>query len=316
MKKILAFASLILAFLLLLPLTVLGQPSKPTIESVEVEKINPVKTFKILRTEKNEVEEISYNDYIFGVVAAEMPALYEPDALKAQAVAAHTFALHRSVSNKEKGYDITDNFEVDQAFITETAAKEKWGDKADEYIKKIKTAVKETQNLALTCNGEIILSAYHAISERKTEDCKNVWGGERSYLVSVDSVGDKLSPNFISTKTVTKDEIKTLFADLNLTDDHTVYFKEIKKTDAGRVLTLKMCENEVTGAVIREKLDLRSACFDVKFENDAFTFTVYGYGHGVGMSQYGANYMAQQGADFKEILCHYYTGCEITEIKS
>ncbi len=315
MKKIMAFTSLILAFLLLLPLTVLGQPLKPTIESVEVEKINPVKTFKILRTEKNVVEEISYNDYIFGVVAAEMPALYELDALKAQAVAAHTFVLHRSVSNKENGYDITDNFEVDQAFITETEAKEKWGEKAEEYIKKIKTAVNETQNLALTFNGEIILSAYHAISSGKTEDCQNVWGGNYSYLISVDSVGDKLSPDYISTKTVSKDEIKTIFADLNLNEDPSTYFKEINKADTGRVLTLKMCETEITGAQIREKLDLRSCCFDVKFENDTFTFTVYGYGHGVGMSQYGANYMAQQGANFKEILCHYYTGCEITEIK-
>ena len=98
-----------------------------------------------------------------------------------------------------------------------------------------------------------------------------------------------------------------------VTDDHTAYFKEIKKTDAGRVLTLKMCENEVRGADIREKLDLRSACFDVKFENDAFTFTVYGYGHGVGMSQYGANYMAKQGNTYKEILGWYYKGCSIAK---
>lgn len=316
MKKILGFTSVILVFLLLLPLTVLGQPSKATaIGKVEISDITPQKTFKVLRSDTNEVEEFSYDDYIFGVVAAEMPALYEIEALKAQAVAAHTFTLHRMAANENKDYDITDNFKVDQAFITESEAREKWGGNADEYIKKIRSAVSDTKNLALTCGGEIILSAYHSVSSGKTEDCKNVWGSDKSYLKSVDSVGDKLSPNYISTKTVTLSEIKALFPDLTLTDNLGEYFKDIKKTDAGRVLSLKICQNEIKGEDIREKLDLRSACFDVSCNENTFTFTVYGYGHGVGMSQNGANYMAQQGADFKEILCHYYTGCEIKEIK-
>ncbi len=317
MKKVLSFTAIILSFLLLLPLTVLGQPAKTTQkpETVEAEKITPQKSFKILISDTEEVKEISYNDYIFGVVAAEMPALYEIEALKAQAVAAHTFTLHRMVSNKDKGYDITDDFTVDQAFISEEDARAKWCENADDYIKKIKTAVSDTQNLALIYDGEIILSAYHAISSGKTEDCQNVWGGKRPYLVSKDSIGDKLSPNYISEKTVTLEELKALFPDLKLTNSTADYFKEIKKTDAGRVMTFKLCGNEITGATLREKLDLKSACFDVKATDSGFCFTVYGYGHGVGMSQNGANYMAQQGADFKEILCHYYTGCEIREIK-
>ncbi len=315
MKKIFCFTLIMLIFLLLLPLTVLGQPSKPLAEGVALQEITPQKSFKILRSETGKIEVISYNDYIFGVVAAEMPALYEAEALKAQAVAAHTFALYRTVMNKDKDYDITDNFKIDQAFITEKAAREKWGEGADEYVKKIKAAVSDTENLALTYGGEIILSAYHAISSGKTEDCKNVWGGEYPYLLSVDSVGDKLSPDYISTKSVTLQEIKSLFPDLALSDDINAYFKEPQKTDAGRVIRLKICGNEVTGSELREKLDLRSASFDVKCENNTFSFTVYGYGHGVGMSQYGANYMAQQGADFKEILLHYYKDCEIKEIK-
>lgn len=316
MKKVLCMASLILVFLLLLPLTVLGQPSKPTAtDTVRVEEIAPSKTFKILRTATNKVEEITYEDYIFGVVAAEMPALYEIEALKAQAVAAHTFTLHRKNTNKDKGYDITDNFKVDQAFITIESAREKWGDNADEYVKKIKSAVSDTQNLALTYNGEIILSAYHAISSGKTEDCQNVWGGSRPYLTSVLSIGDKLSPNYISTKEITLQEVKALFPDLKLTDNTSDYFKGITKTDAGTVKTLTICGNEISGSTLREKLDLHSSCFDVSCKNGVFTFTVYGYGHGVGMSQNGANYMAQQGADFKEILCHYYKGCKIENIK-
>lgn len=317
MKKIFAFSVAVATLLLILPLTVLGQPSK--IEnvsiSVKVEDITPSKSFKILISDTEEITEISYDDYIFGVVAAEMPALYEPEALKAQAVAAHTFALHRKATNSSKPYDITDDFTVDQAFITEEKAREKWGEKADEYITKIKGAVKDTKNLALTYNGEIALSVYHAISFGKTEDCKNVWGSSRPYLISVSSAGDKLSPNYISQKSITLAEFKALFKDLKLTDKPSDYFKDIKKTDADGIESVTICGNKITGSEIRKKLELRSSCFDVEYKDGAFHFTVYGYGHSVGMSQFGANYMAQQGADFEEILCHYYQGCKIEEIE-
>ena len=314
MKKVLSMAAIIAAFLLLLPLTVLGQPQKATLLNVKVSEIKPQKTFKILRTKTNVVEEISYDDYIFGVVAAEMPALYEAEALKAQAVAAHTFALHRQATNSDKEYDITDDFTIDQAFITIDEAAERWGDKADEYTKKIKAAVSATKNLAVTYNNEIILSVYHAISPGKTEDCKNVWGSDLPYLVSVSSVGDKLSSDYISSNTATLDDIKTLFPNLKLNNNPNDYFKNITKTNAGKIKTLTICGNQISGSEIREKLNLRSCFFEVSYKDNIFTFTVYGYGHGVGMSQNGANYMAQQGADFKEILCHYYTNCKIEEI--
>lgn len=317
MKKALIFSCVIAFLLLLLPLTVLGQPSttvKQTSAIVKKEEVSKAEAFKILRTDTDIIEEISYDDYIFGVVAAEMPASYEAEALKAQAVAAHTFALHRKATNRNREYDITDDFTVDQAFITEEKAREKWGAQADTYIEKIKTAVSDTKNLALTYNGEIALSVYHAISFGKTEDCKNVWGGSRAYLTSVSSAGDKLSPNFISKKAVTLKELKEIFKDLKLTDRPADYFKNIKKTEAGGIKSVTLCGNEVKGGEIRKRLDLHSSCFEVVYENGAFQFTVYGYGHGVGMSQNGANYMATQGADFKEILCHYYTGCKVEEI--
>lgn len=315
MKKILGISAIISVFLLLLPLTVLGQPSKFTKNTIQLEEITPTKTFKILRSETNKVEEISYEDYIFGVVAAEMPALYETEALKAQAVAAHTFALYRKATNSDKDYDITDNFKIDQAFITIDSAQNKWGENADEYTKKIRSAIKETKNLALTYNGEIILAVYHAISSGTTESCKNVWGSDRPYLISVSSIGDKLSNNYISTKEMSLQEIQKLFADLKLTNNPEDYFKNITKTEAGTVKSLTLCNNQISGYTLRKKLDLRSSCFDVSFKNNLFTFTVYGYGHGVGMSQNGANYMAQQGSDFKEILSHYYSGCKIEEIE-
>lgn len=315
MKKALSFSVLLIVFLLLLPLTVLGQPSTPVNDTVKIEEVTVTKYFKILNTDTNEISEISYDDYIFGVVAAEMPALYETEALKAQAVAAHTFALHRKATNSGKGYDITNDFTVDQAFITEGKAREKWGDNAEEYITKIRAAVEATKNLALTYNGEIALSVYHAISSGKTEDCKNVWGGSRPYLVSVESVGDKLSPNYLSEKSITPAELKKLFPNITFKGKENEYFKNLQKTPAGTVKTVSLCGTEIKGSELRKNLDLNSSCFDVTYKDGVFKFTVYGYGHGVGMSQNGANYMAQQGAEFEEILCHYYTGCKIEEIE-
>lgn len=314
MKKVLGFSALLIVFLLLLPLTVLGQPPIEVNDTVKIEEVKVTKTFKILNTQTNEVSEISYDDYIFGVVAAEMPALYEVEALKAQAVAAHTFALHRKVTNNGKGYDITNDFTIDQAFITEAKAREKWGDNAEEYIKKIKGAVTDTKNLALTYNDEIALSVYHAISPGKTEDCKNVWGGSRPYLISVESEGDKLSPNYVSEKSVTANELKKLFPDITFKGKEADYFKNAQKTPSGTVKCISICGNEINGSELRKVLDLHSSCFDVSYKDETFKFTVYGYGHGVGMSQNGANYMAQQGADFKKILYHYYKDCKIEEI--
>ena len=315
MKKALSFSALLIVILLLLPLTVLGQPSTPVNDTVKIEEVTATKYFKILNTDTNEISEISYDDYIFGVVAAEMPALYEPEALKAQAVAAHTFALHRKVTNSGKGYDITNDFTVDQAFITEGKAREKWGENAEEYITKIRAAVEATKNLALTYNGEIALSVYHAISSGKTEDCKNVWGGSRPYLISVESVGDKLSANFLSEKSFSASEIKNIFKNITFKGKESEYFKNLQKTPAGTVKSITVCGTEIKGSELRKALDLNSSCFDVTHKDGVFKFTVYGYGHGVGMSQNGANYMAQQGAEFEEILCHYYTGCKIEEIE-
>ena len=117
MKKVFSFSVIIITFLLLLPLTVLGQPTVTTEATVNIEKVEPIKSFKILNIDTNEISDVLYDDYIFGVVAAEMPALYEIEALKAQAVAAHTFALHRKATNSGKDYDITTDFRQDQAFI-------------------------------------------------------------------------------------------------------------------------------------------------------------------------------------------------------
>lgn len=266
--------------------------------------------FNLLRKESGKIEKISANDYLCGVLAAEMPASYETEALKAQAVAAYTFALYRKERTKEK-YDITDDYKTDQSYTPLSQAQEKWGEKSSEYTAKIKSAVASVSGMYLSYENKTALSVYHAISSGKTESCKEVWGNDIPYLVATDSAFDKTSPSYISTLTLSVAELKEKLKGYTITESTQDYFKNIKKTDSGRVKTLNLCGKEVTGSDIQKALYLRSASFDVVCQNDSFTFTVYGYGHGVGMSQYGANAMAKQGSSYKEILYHYYKGCKI-----
>ena len=313
MKKTFLCTAMLLAVLLLLPLTALNKTETQNFTSTQASAKLPqpskTTTFKVLISETNQVEEMSAKDYLFGVIAGEMPALYEEEALKAQAVCAYTFALWRQKANNDKPYDITDNFKTDQCYISREAALKKWGNNAEEYAQKIENAINSVENNALTYNGEIILSVYHAVSGGSTESSKNVWGNDYPYLQSVDSVGDKLAKNYISEVTVDTAKLKTL---LGVNEIKGNPFTDFTRTTAGTVKTVKACGKEYKGSEIREMFDLKSANFKAEFTGTAVTFTVYGYGHGVGMSQNGANYMAQQGSDYKQILAHYYKGCEIT----
>lgn len=313
MKKIFLLAVIVLAAMLLLPLTALENlevtpTSAPS--TTPLKSTNQTKTFKVLISSTNTVTEITADDYIFGVVAAEMPALYHEEALKAQAVCAYTFALWRQKENAEKEYDITDDFTVDQAYISRQAALEKWGENAEEYTKKIEKAINDTKNLTITHNKEIILSVYHAISCGSTESAENIWGKDYPYLKTVSSAGDKLADNYISTVTVNFETLKTTFGETEQPLNNC--FTDFNRSEQGTVISLKVFGKEYSGSEVRKLLNLKSQNFEVAYSEDGVTFTVYGYGHGVGLSQNGANYMANQGSTFKEILTHYYTNCEIT----
>ena len=320
MKKIIGCAFLVLASMLVLPLGVMkeSEPAFAPAMALGVTDENnsyQSKSFRVLDCETNTVTEMPANDYVFGVLAAEMPALYDKEALKAQAVAAYTFACYRQRENTDKNYDITTDFTLDQSFISEEKAREKWGDKADEYCTKLKNAVEETENNAVTYDGKPILAVYHAISSGVTEDCKNVWGGDYPYLRAVASPGDTLAPEYISKAVFSLDEIKNKLSErCKLSGEASDYFKNIERTPSNTVTCIEVCGTALSGAEIRSVFSLRSSNFEVSYKEGSFTFTVYGYGHGVGMSQYGADYMAKQGSDFKEILLHYYSGCRIEKL--
>ncbi len=282
---------------------------KPLLQPSEQE------SFRVLREDTGEVEEIGVIDYICGVVAAEMPAEYEPEALKAQAVAAYTFACHRKAARQDKDYDVTDTVS-DQAYISPDEQREKWGDGYDEYSQKIRAAVESVKGQLLTFEGKTILAAYHSISGGKTEAAVNVWGEGYPYLQSVESVGDVLSPNYLNTFVFTEDEIKAKLADkgVNFSGGADGWFKDKKTSDSGTVLSIKVCGTELKGKDIRKALGLKSANFDVAFADGKFTFTVRGYGHGMGMSQYGAQFMALQGSSYTEILNWYYPKATLQKI--
>lgn len=260
--------------------------------------------FKLLFHETGEIKEINATDYIVGVVAAEMPALYEEEALKAQAVAAYTFSCYRRDTSGEE-YHVSTDPATCQAYLTTTQLKEKWGDGYDEYYNKILNCVNAVEGEILCYGGGTALTLYHAISSGKTNDCADVWGKDLPYLKSVDSIGDKLNKDYISTAAFTAADLS---AKLGVSGNG---FQEIKKSGSGLVKSANFGSKTFSGAEIQKALGLRSAAFDIAQSGENYTFTVYGYGHGVGMSQSGADYMAKQGATYREILAHYYKGAKI-----
>lgn len=310
MKNLYGYLSVFLCLvLLLLPLI----PSKSEAKAVNTLPLDtqPEQLFRLKDADTGEITKISAKDYIIGVVSAEMPALYHEEALKAQAVASYTFALYRKEENKDKDYDITTSSSLDQAYITNEAAKEKWGDKYSVYSEKISNAVTSVLGQTVTYDGKCALTVYTAISGGKTEAAKNIWGKDISYLTPVESIGDLLSPDYLSTASFTEAQIIEKIPELK-DIPYKNWFLSPQYSDSGTVLNMKFGDKTIEGSKIRDCLSLKSANFDVVFENNTFNFNVRGYGHLVGMSQYGANYMALQGSTYTEILKWYYKGCEIS----
>ncbi len=273
-----------------------------------------ISTVKVMSASSKNITEMSIRDYLIGVVAAEINPAYHEEAIKAQAVAAHTkleyTKLHKTDTLEDA--DITDSAATHQGYLTEDEQKEKWGENYETYRKKIEKCVDEVLNVIIEYDGEPINAVFHSISNGQTENASDVWGGDYPYLVSVRSAGDKLSPAYSSEVTVTSDEFMKLVtekgADLGETPENWV--EKITNTETGMVKEIVIGGKTFKGTEIRSIFGLKSSTFAVKYDNGNFIFTVCGYGHGVGMSQYGADYMARQGFSYEEILKHYYKNTE------
>lgn len=287
-------------------------------EAIEVVENVDVSTVKVMSVNSKNITEMSLNDYLLGVIAAEMNPTYHEEAIKAQVIASHTLLLYVKKHRNDtlQNADITDDSTQHQAFLTTEQQKEKWGDNYDIYISKISMCIDEVINLTLQYDNEYINSVFHSMSNGRTENAKDVWGGDYPYLISVPSVGDTLSPAHISNVTVSaadlKDKLKSY--EIKFEDKPEKWIKEITTTDTGMVKSIKIGDKDFKGTDIRNIFQLKSSTFTVEYKDDKFIFTVKGYGHGVGMSQYGANHMASQGLSYVDILKHYYKGIEIKEI--
>lgn len=269
--------------------------------------LNEEKKVTIKNNETTEEKELELEEYIIGVVAGEMPASFEVEALKAQAIAARSYAMNKVNSSKET-YDLVTDVS-NQVYITQDEMKEKWQSEYDYYYKKIKDAVLETKGLVMKYNDEIISAYYFAMSNGSTEDVSLVFGESKDYLQSVDSSWDENVKNFTVEINITKEEFcKKL--DISCDD---IIIKDIKRSETNRVNEITINNKTFKGTEVRSILNLRSTDFNIEI-NESIKITTKGYGHGVGMSQYGANEMAKNGSTYEEILKHYYNNIEISKI--
>ena len=246
---------------------------------------------------------IELEDYVIGVVAAEMPASFHTEALKAQSVIARTYAFNKL----SKGVTLTDNNST-QNYIDIDQMRNKWGADFDKYYNKIKDAVLSTEGTTLKYNDEYIDAVYFSTSNGYTEDSINVWENDIPYLKSVESYWDRDASSFFRTQTM---DLNTFNSKLGTNISNGDEISIIEKNSSSRVSKISVGGKIFSGVQFRNILGLRSADFDIGLNDNLLTITTRGYGHGVGMSQYGANGMAQNGYNYKQILSHYYSNVSI-----
>lgn len=328
MKRILAAVGLLLLLLFLLPALLLPADSPKTSAPAEA----PTATLpgvsagpsldgetKVRLLSNGTVQTVSMDEYLFHVVAAEMPASFELEALKAQAIAARTYALYKiqnGPSANHPGADLCTNSGCCSAYITEEKMEQAWGSRQVEYQAKIRQAVSATDGQAILYEGQPINAVFHSSSDGATEDVQLVWGAAVPYLSSVTSpeTGETV-PNYNSTVELSTEEFRTIllgaYPGADLSGPAAQWFGKPEKSPSGRVLRLSIGGVSISGSTLRSLFGLRSTAFSVSVSGNTVRFSVTGYGHGVGMSQYGAETYAKKGWNCYEILTWYYQGTVI-----
>ena len=305
MKKIIIFTF----FIIIIPYFILNLYSK-NIKEIELKTDENIKV-RVKRLQKDKIDEIELNEYVLGVLAGEMPISFELEALKAQAVASRSYVLKRLDYNKDKDYDVVDSV-TNQVYLDNEHLKKAWGDNYIKNINKLKTAVNETFNEYLECDGQIADALFFSTSNGYTENSELVFNFAVSYLKSVSSPWDKeVTTAFKTTKEMSLQEF---YERLNLPYQEKIKIENIDRSATNRILKIKINNQEFTGREIYNKLKIRSTDFTIEQENTNVIITTIGYGHGVVMSQYGALGMAKKGYNYKEILTHYYQNTQIKKI--
>ena len=270
-----------------------------------------------LQKKDGTIVDLTMDQYLWGVVAAEMPASFEEEALKAQACAARTYTVIRqnAASGKHPEADICGDSTCCQAYVERAAAELRWGLNAETYAAKIDQAVAGTDGLGILYQGQPIQALFFSSAPGKTVDAVEVWGNSVAYLKSVDSPEGEEVPNYRSQVVLSAQRVKEMtlaaYPGADLSGEPAAWFGPARCNEGGTVSSILLGGVTLTGGQVRTLFSLRSAAFTVHWDGENFTFDVTGYGHGVGMSQYGANAMAKEGKTFREILTWYYTGTNV-----
>ena len=325
MKKFVLYFFAFLFICFLLPAILSQQNIQANVgETKETEEIQktttPSKTIQLLHQETGEVETVDLEQYLCHVVSAEMPASYEVEALKAQAVVARTYTLYKLQNRKHENADICDQSTCCQAWISKEDRLARWEENQRESNwQKIEQCINETKGKSITYNNEPINAFFHSNSGGTTELPVNVWGGSGfPYLQVVETAGEEGYSQYASEVELSCEELieklKTKYQDIQIDFNNPEEIKILEYTDSNRVKTIKFGNHEISGVEARSIFALKSTNFEIAKEADKIKFTVKGYGHGVGMSQTGADTMAKQGSNYEEIIHHFYVGVEIKNV--
>lgn len=325
MRKIISLGIVLTIFIYLLPVGIqyINDNSKSSFmqDMLSVHASAEIKDDEMITVSVDgKAEQISLEDYITGVVAAEISPDFPVEAIKAQAVAARTYAVYKMRAGRSDTHpdaDVCDDFHHCAAYTPLTEKAASWGDNSENYQNTILQAVNDTKGLIVTYENQPIIAVFSAASGDMTESAKDVWGSDIHYLVSVESKGGDACSKYKETITFTADEFRNIIQkaipSADLTGKPETWFTNSERSSAGGIKTVKLGSVQVTGTDLRETLGLNSTNFTVSTSEDSISFHTIGYGHGVGLSQYGAKYLAEQGQTYDQILTHYYTG---TQIKS
>lgn len=295
-----------------------------TVEENTENENNNIRIIKLLHSVSGEIEELNLEEYLYGVVSSEMPASFEIEALKAQAIVARTYTIYqeRNNSGKHENADICDNYACCQAWISKNDRFAKWNEgEAESNWGKIMDAVNTTSNKIITYDGKPINAFFHSNSGGVTESSVNIWGGiDYPYLKSVETSGEEGYTQYSSQIQFSRQDllnkIRTKYSDCEIDYSQQDCIQILEYTTSGRVKTIKFGNKEIAGTEARTLLGLKSTNFVLSIDGDIIIFSVTGYGHGVGMSQTGADALAKAGSNYEEIIKHFYTNVEIVELNS
>lgn len=300
-----------------------GENISIDVQNIEEQKDsnNSDKEIKLLHSKTGEVENVNIEEYLCNVVSAEMPASFETEALKAQAIVARTYTMFKLKNKKHDNADICDNSACCQAWISKEDRLAKWEEsKRDEYWQKICSVVQQTKGQVIMYNNEPINAFFHSNSGGTTEIPVNVWGGTNyPYLQVVETSGEEAYTQYASEVTIANTDIinklKEKYQDISIDFSNVEDLKIVEHTESGRVKTVKFGNHKLSGVEVRSIFGLKSTNFEIlKIDNDHIQFKVKGYGHGVGMSQTGADSLAKQGKTAEEIIHHFYSNVNVKKI--